>query len=748
MTTFNQRILSGPRIRLGALCCSALAQIGAVGLALADQTGTSYIKVASTAEQSALQRQVQARDTEVSGERGTADVNEPQSLQEIVVTAEKRTERLQNVPIAISVLSGSRLDESTVQGVAEALNAVPGVTTTETYLGGGTNIAIRGVTTGFPLYAGQSTVAYYLDGMPFGLVKSAIAPDADVYDLERIEVLRGPQGTLYGASALNGVVRILTEDPDPTAFDFKARGSGADTENSDGSYRGDAMMNVPIVEDKLAARADIGYLHNGGWIDQPDKTDANYTDIGNYRLKLDGRPTERLSIDLEAWASRLNSGAPDLGYTWDKSHTLLNEPTSTDYDLYGMKLEYRADKFVLSSETSYLTFSNNGTLGLDVPGFGVPGSIFYARSSSDVTSEELDLHSSQPGDWQWSAGGMYRKGTEGRLQSFTVLQIPTINYIDNSKSYAVYGELTRLFLADRLGLTVGVRHFHDDISQRDQLAPDTPYLRAASTAEANTPRVLLAWHANPRLMVYGSYSEGFRSGFPQDATVLEAYPAFAPVKPDTLKNYEMGTKGTLADGRVAFDASIYHMDWQNIQLELAVPVHGVPYTSVVNGAHASGDGTDLSLTLKPTENIIISPDISWNDLALDNEVFSAGQILYRNGDRPSGSLRASAGLSVDYVFSIGSRGLAGKLSVSGNYSSPQSYRFLSGSGVIVQTGNSIVTSRASFAIDSDHWTYTLYGDNLNNDHGIVAMVFSGVVPDWESRVRPLTVGLQVEYHFR
>lgn len=726
MRTVDQHVLP-PRVApLGVrLWCCALAQIIAVGLAFATPAGATNAVSASDPKD----------DTQ-------------QPLQEIVVTAEKRRERLQNVPISISVLRGSDLDRSTTQGVSEALNAVPGVTTTETYLGGGTNIAIRGVTTGFPLYAGQSTVGYYLDGMPFGLVKSAIAPDADVYDLKRIEVLRGPQGTLYGASALNGVVRILTQDADPAGFDFKARALGSETQNSDGNYRGDAMMNVPILRDELAARATVGYLHNGGWIDQPDKKDANYTDIGNYRLKVDGRPTERLSVDLEAWASRLNSGAPDLGYAWNKSNTLLNEPTSTDYDVYGMKLQYRADKFTVASETSYLTFSNAGTLGLDVPGFDIPGSTFFARSSSDVASEDINLQSSQPGAWRWSAGGMYRKGREGRVQSFTVLQIPTIDYVDTSKSYAVYGELTRLFLSGRIALTIGLRHFHDDVSQRDQLAPGTPYLPASSTARADTPRVLVAWHASRKFLIYGSFSEGFRSGFPQDATVLEAYPAFPPVKPDTLKNYELGTKGTAAGGRVSFDASIYHMDWKDIQLELAVPVHGVPYTSVVNGAHAIGNGVDLSVTLRPTPSFAISPYVSWNDLKMSGDVLSAGQVLYAKGDRPSGSLETTGGLSAVYAFTIGAGGMTGEISASANYSSPQSYRFLSASGATVQSGNAIVTSRASVAISSDHWTYTLYGDNLNDEHGAVAMVFSGVVPDWTSRVRPFTAGLEVEYHFR
>jgi iron complex outermembrane recepter protein len=725
MTTIDQHARPRRGIRLCAcLWCCAPAQILTVSLAFA---------------------QAQTASAMTPEEQHTGS-GAQETLQEVVVTAEKRTELLRNVPVPISVLRGRDLDKSTVEGVSEALNVVPGVATTETYLGGGTNIQMRGVTAGFPLYAGQSTVAYYLDSMPFGLVRSAVGPDADVYDLERIEVLRGPQGTLYGASALNGVVRILTEDPHLTAFDFKARALGSYTENSNGNYRGDAMANVPIIPGALAARATVGYLHDDGWIDQPDKKDANYTDVATYRLKVKGQPTQRLTIDLETWLSRTNSGAPNLGYTWDKSHTFLNEPTLTNYDVYGMKVQYAAENFTVTSQTSHLTYSNAGTLALDIPGFEIPGSVFFASIASGITSEELDLQSTQLGAWRWSAGAMYRKGTEGRVQSYTVLQIPTIQYLDTSKSYAVYGQLTRLFLSDRLAITLGLRDFHDDISQQDQLAPGAPYVPASSTAHANTPTEMIAWHATPRLMFYESFSEGFRSGFPQDEDVLAAYPEFPPVKPDTLDNYELGAKGSTADDRVAFDASIYHMDWKDVQLELSVPIHGVPYVADVNGANALGNGVDLALVLRPLDNLTISPNISWNDLAMGGDVLSNGQVLFRKGDRPSGSIGTTGSLAVAYSFAIGTGGMSGTFSMSAQYSSPQSYRFLAGTGVVVQSGNSIVTSSANFQITVNHWTYTLYGNDLNDEHGIVARVFSGDITDWESRVRPLTVGIEAEYH--
>src|SRR6202035_2278669 len=117
-------------------------------------------------------------------------------LEEVVVTAQKREERLHDVPISMSVLGGRELDQSSFQGVTDALNTVPGVATTTSLLSGGTQIEMRGVTAGGPTFTGSSTSAYYLDSVPFGFVKSAILPDPNVYDLQRIEVLRGPQGTL------------------------------------------------------------------------------------------------------------------------------------------------------------------------------------------------------------------------------------------------------------------------------------------------------------------------------------------------------------------------------------------------------------------------------------------------------------------------------------------------------------------------------------------------------------------------
>ena len=418
----------------------------------------------------------------------TPAVDEGSRLTEIVVTAQKRAENLQNVPISIAVLSGANLDRSTAEGVSEALSAVPGVAIQQNYLGGGTVIAIRGVAPSFTFESGASPVAYYLDSVPFGLVKTAFGPDADGFDLARVEVMRGPQGTLYGASALNGVVRVITNDADLSDFDLKARGSHSYTEYGGNNNRVDMAVNVPIVEDKLAIRAVGGYENNDGWINQPIGTNVNWTEIGTFRVKLNAQPIDNLSIGLSAWSSRSNSGAPNTGITFDRNLSLVAQPAKTDYDAYSAKVVYQLAGISVTSATSYLDYANSGSLGLDVDPFDAPGTTFINDVSSHLFSEELTINSPTSGPWRWSLGGMYRRATEGALSYFEGSPFEAEEYTDVSKSYAAFGELTRLLLDGRLEVTAGFRHFHDDISQTEEIGgsgspvipPGTPVSAAAS----------------------------------------------------------------------------------------------------------------------------------------------------------------------------------------------------------------------------------------------------------------------------
>ncbi|MEQ8954180.1 MAG: TonB-dependent receptor, partial [Gammaproteobacteria bacterium] len=442
-------------------------------------------------------------------EQTTASSQAPRTLEEVVVTAQKRgAQSLLEVPISISVLSGDSLDGATFQGVAEALTTVPGMTLYTEGQNGGSKLSVRGVTAGGSLFAGSGTVAYYVDEVPFGLVKTAVVPDANAYDLERVEALRGPMGTLYGASALNGVVRIMSKQADLEDFEFKARTSISNTKDGGDNYRADMAVNIPIIEDKLAARAVIGYSDLSGWIDNSINSDTNDGELSNLRLNIKAQPTDRLSVELTNWFSRNEFGAPSVAPVPLRSPSTIDEPLSNDYNLHGLTVRYEFDGFTVTSATSYMEYESRGLQDI-AAGFAT----LFTGLFSEVFSQEIRLHSTGEGDWQWSGGAFYREAKDDLLQTLPELLPAPIAWTDESESVAIFGELTRLFKGGDIEVTAGLRYFEDDVgvfeTVRNTGVASEPLIAATSSYDTITPRLLLSWAPRDDMKVYASYSRGF-----------------------------------------------------------------------------------------------------------------------------------------------------------------------------------------------------------------------------------------------
>ena len=677
------------------------------------------------------------------------------SMEEVTVTAQKRAERLQDVPISISVVGGEDLDKSTFSGVTEALNTVPGVSAfANQFQTSGTLLSFRGVGPGSYSGGGTSTVAYYLDSVPFGMIYSAVVPDPNVYDLQQIEVLRGPQGTLYGANALNGVVRVLTASPDLNSFDFKTRGVLSTTEGGGANYSGDMAVNIPIIDGRLAARASVGDDHESGWISGPLGAHLNDGEIENARLKVRAQMTDSFSIDLSAWHSQSLYGGPaEADANNHNAFFVVPQPMHSQFNAYGAKVNYDTPQLSLSSATSYVDYRSIDILDIDfaVPYFP-PRSYDVTDLNSKVLSEEVNLTYKVSGPWRWSAGAMYRDDKE---HNFVLAPYPDViaDFDDTSRSVAVYGEVGYRFLQDMLQWTVGVRYFHDDESTfANQPIPAENIFSLArneATSSATTPRLVLSWFPSKDLTGYVSYSQGFRSGQPQNEQVGTAVQSFPAAKPDKLSNYEMGVKGTLWNRLLSYDVAVYHMKWQNIQQELSVLINGGPNTAYVllNGNSASGHGADVSIKTQPLDGVTLGADFSWNTLHFDSTVYSGGVVLYPEGSRPNYSPEYTAGLSAQYVFPLGASGLKGVLSVSGNYVSPLDTTYLN-VGTVQTESNSLLLTRGTLGIETpDHWVASLFVDNANNYHGSQYPD----TPPFESlsaRVRPRTYGIRFDYHLR
>jgi outer membrane receptor protein involved in Fe transport len=417
-----------------------------------------------------------------------------------------------------------------------------------------------------------------------------------------------------------------------------------------------------------------------------------------------------------------------------------------------MKVDYQAPWFSVSSASSYFTYLNDGSLDV-APGVDTPP--LTTRLSSRVFAEEINLNSKLDGPWRWSAGAFYRSARDNTYQTLGNLIPAPVSAADTSRSWAAFGELGRRFLDNQLELAVGARYFHDDVGLEQLILfgepPGTPLLRTNTPFKATTPRAVLTWFPNHDFTAYASYSEGFRSGFPQSELVQLVAPTFAPVRPDKLHNYEIGGKGNLFGNRLSFDAALYYMKWNDIQQTLGIPVPGSTAYIVanVNGKSASGVGVDFAVTARPIEGLSLGFNFSWNGLSEDSAVLSGGELLFPAGSRIDDSPAYTIGANAQYSFPFGSTGWTGQLEALARYTSLQTTTSVSsGSGLppLVVESNNITTGRTSFSVSApSHWRVMLYSDNVTNNRGVP---LASNTPFTSVSMQPRTTGVQVDYRYK
>ncbi|MEJ8567002.1 TonB-dependent receptor [Elongatibacter sediminis] len=680
------------------------------------------------------------------------------ALEEVVVTAQKRgAQILQDVPVSILVMSGEKLDSSSFEGVNDAIAGMAGVTAYDTSQRGGTRVTIRGVASSSLINTGGSTTAYYVDDLPFNFVRQSTTADVNAFDLERVEVLKGPQGTLYGAASLGGVVRVLTRDANLDEFEFKGRADLSTTEDGGQNYRGDVAFNMPLVPGKLAVRAVAGYQDNSGWIDSPVDDDVNNSEIKSARVKVGYIATDRLRFDFTAQFSRNDRDSVDAGLDDRTTPNDVDQTVDTEYDLYGLRLQFDADRYSIFSSSSWLDYSNTGTvqivpglpLDFDLSGGGGVFNFLTQQNDSEQFTQEVRVNSNNDGPWNWSFGGFYRD-SEG-VGGVTGVLGHNFSQIE-SEQFAFFGELTHAFMDGAFELTAGLRYFEDDQELTAVVTnggPPDHSTDQSETFDKVTSRVVLTWFPNDDMTGYLSYGTGFRSGFIQGATARELSPDLANVKPDVLTNYEIGLKGTTAEGRVGYEVALYYLDWADVIQPLTLLAQGdqnVPFTAATNAGDASGPGVDLSIDFAATDSLTLRGGIGWNDLTFDDDIQDgAGITFFEEDSRLDESAEWTWSVGLDYQFAYGASGYGGWFSADANYSDALNKR--SASGEIFHS-DSIMTSGIELGLTppSDSFSLTLYVDNLFDEDGIVAILDTGF-PQFDSRVRPRTYGMRLSYPF-
>ena len=657
------------------------------------------------------------------------------ALSDVIVTARKREERSVDVPIALTAVTGQAVEDRGDRNLVEVLQQEAGVGIYDN--GNGlSKVTIRGVSTSL----GGNENGYYLDELPFTGVTVPIVPDVRAWDLERVEVLRGPQGTLFGEGALGGTIRILTAGADLNDWEVKANASASRTDGGGENTGIKGAINLPIVQNVLAVRLTATHEAFDGWIDN-DLTgaqDVNEQTYDAFRAKLRFDPTDRLSIRASYWKSENRnpnggSSATDDGQQ-SRANTLAN---AVIYRLVGASGRYELN----GSEVFYGYARNRFSL----PQHGdIGANPISALIDIDLRSHEVRWSSITGGPLQWTVGAYQRQAARTDDLQYAQLGLDNLSITDTT-ARAVFGEATYSLPGAPIDVTAGLRYFHDTLENRTYDFGDFTDRRGGSYASLN-PRFSIAWRPVDNTNIYLSVSKGFRSGQIQAGTssIAEAYGIDLPDKleQDTIWTYELGAKADLADQRLWVQAAAYYSRWNDVAVR--IPIGDTSFNGRVNSDGAEIRGIEASLVARPVEGLTLTGGGSYT-LAQYVEGVPGTTIVA--GSPVDDVSKYTAAASADYRWTVNGD-VTGFARASWLYTSPRSFE----SFPLYQEGDVISRIDARLGVGFGEATVTVFIDNLTNEDGAttfrtVTDLGAGDLDIISPPLRPRTIGLEATLRF-
>jgi iron complex outermembrane receptor protein len=675
-------------------------------------------------------------------------------LQEVIVTAQKRQENVHDVPISIVAISSEELRKRMITGIDDLALVVPGMAVQDD--GTQRRITLRGVGNLAPGDFG-SLVGVYLNDADVTSTGSAQLNLA-TYDLQRIEVLRGPQGTLYGEGSLGGTVRFITNSPVLDAFQMQADVATLWTVAGAPSQRVQSVVNIPLVNDQLGLRVAGQFDHEGGWLNQPAAflTNINDQNTSDARAELLWKPTTRLSVQLTTEFHR-NAGVPDLGedahgnFTFPLDLPVQNQITE-NFDLYNLDVKYDLGfATVTSSTTSYhqTNYStNNGTdFYFDGPPATTPPEVSYSPWELQIENsfnDELRLNSNGSGPWQWTVGAFYRKfyydncGPNGYFGVPTPgMVLPPVGSDDDigcfepiSKSWSVFGDVSYK-IADRLTLGVGARTFHDD----EQLL-QTGRAAQSATFTSNDPRFYALFKVNDEINIYASDAKGFRSGG------FNFNPTRPTFQPESVWTYEFGTKLALLEHRLNINADIFYSkydDYVAIGLDPQRPSLNI----YQNAGNAVIKGIEGSIEWRVADEWTLALNGDYLDTYFTSISLLPGSSAYDVGDNLDFTPKYQGVASVERDFKWLGRSTFARLDY--QIQGESTFRNRSIGPWYFSESNVIHMLNLAAGVDwNDNLRLGIFAQNLLNDRGFTTPI---VIEQSADRARPLTYGVNFGVKF-
>jgi len=717
-------------------------------------------------------------------------------ISELIVTAQRREERLQDVPIAVTAVTPAALATAGVSSSLDLPRVAPGLTTAPTVANAIFVPYLRGVGANSPATGNDSSISVYIDGV---YQSDKLANIFDFADIERIEVLKGPQGTLFGRNATGGAINIVTLQPKETLS-----GSAEVSYQRFNRFTAKGYLTGPI-SDTLSAS--IGYQHIGGGDyltntgkDTPGKFGGTKSDSVDGKLRFASdrfevtaslmyvkRSTDDLGSNLYPVPGTRPVGVLAGGRAEFDLYKYSGSPNLVATRTYRATLNarYSFGGVDLVSLTGYVNSRDHNKLDFD--GTDLDLQYFDEIQGTKDFSQEFQLLSTGEGPLQWVVGGYYSRnrafiepldvssgvpyntadaanGTIGSSANFPPGgSVTSIVARGPTRSLAAYGQATYAF-SDSTKLTAGLRYtsehreFTFAVRAVGQLAPGffLPTLTTLLTDDGErsktfnklTWRLALDHQLAPDVMTYVSWNRGFKSG---TFNLNDFTPNQAVVNPEQLDAYEVGLKSQFFDHRLQFNAAAFYYDYKNIQVDIITGNPQSP-TTLQNAASERLYGLDLDVIAQPTSNLQLRANVALlnakykdyqNANAFIQDANGNGVAIKvdASGDRGLFAPKWTFSLGADYTAYLGD---GGKLLFSTSYYRTATFKTGIGPFDVVKEYDSLGAS-VTFTPESDHFYVRVYGNNLTNQKVISNQLLQ--LKYTRNEIQPITYGLAIGARF-
>jgi iron complex outermembrane receptor protein len=705
------------------------------------------------------------------------------ALEEIVVTATKRPEAVRSISGAVSAITGAQLEELGAQSFSDYLSTVPGVVF-DASIPGDSSVVIRGVSTTTFYDQGQGTTGYFIDDVPLTDPFFTVAiPDIDAFDVDNVTVLRGPQGTLFGSASLGGAINYQAAKPNLDEFQLHFQGTGESTHDGATGGSGKLMINVPFIPGVLAVRGVYDYRDDPGFINNIGTGQENSNRIltRGGRVEATWKPSDATTIN--AFYLQQSEDTADLGYGEPvfgplTKNTFIAEPFAFTTVIDNLRLDQDLGFATLTATATYheKTQSELQDATVEFEGLLPPsvapipayqsgyarGKTFEVRLASpssgrfeylvglfyDETRGEFDATFQAPGaaagiDAMY--GPVFGAGIGQQITSSTgVFENDISNEV--GRETALFGEASYK-LNDQWKLTLGGRLFNTKAEEEAnnfglfEVLGGGPANQTFDGTEKSTgfnPKASITWTANSDIMVYGLVSKGFRFGGVNTLPPLPSDPSPATYRSDSLINYEIGTRTNWLDHTLQLDATVFYIDWSNIQLR---EYNALGAGFEVNAGKARNMGLESTGTWRIARGLTFQTNFTYlsAELAQDYDPGAGNPVIPKGTSLPGASKwQASNVLRYQWMDVP----LEPFFSLSHRYISRASANL----GADYYQGDySLVDVRVGAHVESV--TVTAFVDNVADARGVTTADLFTPLPLQQYYVRPRTVGLTVDYRF-